>query len=184
MLVGAGFGLLVAGFWPRLPVAGWAFWPVWIVALAGGAALWREIRWRRPPTFFLLAALVWLAAEWAVGLFVYPAINPLKTPVALAEAVQARLPPDRPLLLYGMNGELLAYHSNRRGAEVRTPEELFAAMRRERRGFVVFDKRTFDAWPAAAPLAGAVGEFRSGSRKYVWLEFDLDAPPPPGDSRP
>ena len=179
LLVGAGFGLLVAGFWPRLPVAGWAFWPVGIVALAGGAALWREIRWRRPPTFFLLAALVWLAAEWAVGLFVYPAINPLKTPVALAEAVQARLPPDRPLLLYGMNGELLAYHSNRRGAEVRTPEELFAAMRRERRGFAVFDKRVFDAWPAAAPLVGATNEFRSGSRRYVWLEFDLDAAPPP-----
>ncbi len=179
LLMVAGLGLIAAGFWPRLPIAGWTLWPVGLVALAGGAALWRETRWRNPPTFFLLAALAWLAAEAAIGLFVYPAVNPLKTPVALARAVQARLPPDRPLLLYAMNGELLAYHSNRRGETVRTPEDLFAAMRRERRGFAVFDKRVFDAWPAAAPLVGATNEFRSGSRRYVWLEFDLDAAPPP-----
>ena len=143
--------------------------------MAGGAALWRESRWRTPPTFFLLAALVWLVAEAAIGFFVYPAVNPLKTPGALAAAVQARLPPDRPLLLYALNGEILAYHSNRRGEIVRTPEELSAAMERERHGFVVFKKPVFDAWPAAAPLVGAVGEFRSGSRRYVWLEFDLGA---------
>jgi len=98
--------------------------------------------------------------------------------------VRERLPADRPLLLYAMNGELLAYHSNRRGQAVRTPDELFAAMARERRGFAVFEKRTFAAWPAAAPLAGATGEFRSGSKRYVWLEFDLDASPPPGAARP
>ena len=169
-----------------MPIAGRALWPVGLVALAGGAALWRETRWRTPPTFFLLAALVWLAAEWAIGFFVYPAVNPLKTPAALAQAVQARLPADRPLLLYAMNGEILAYHSNRRGEAVRSPDELFAAMRRERHGFAVFEKRVFDAWPAATPLVGAIGDFRSGSRRYVWLEFDLDAPPPPpsGDIRP
>lgn len=177
LLLVAGFGLLAAGFWPRLPIAGWTLWPAGLVALAGGASLWYELRWRTPPTFFLLAALVWLAAEAAIGFFVYPAVNPLKTPVALAAAVQARLPSDRPLLLYALNGELLAYHANRRGKIVRTPDELSAAMERERRGFVVFEKRVFDAWPAAAsPLVGAAAEFRSGSRRYVWLEFDLDAP--------
>ena len=75
-----------------------------------------------------------------------------------------------------MNGELLAYHANRRGKIVRTPDELSAAMERERRGFVVFEKRVFDAWPAATPLAGAVGEFRSGRKRYVWLEFDRGVP--------
>ncbi|HQI01770.1 MAG TPA: hypothetical protein PLA18_10875, partial [Deltaproteobacteria bacterium] len=73
-----------------------------------------------------------------------------------------------------MNGELLAYHSNRRGEAVRSPDQLFAAMRREGRGFAVFEKRGFDAWPAAAPpLVGATGEFRSGGRRYVWLEYDV-----------
>lgn len=176
LLFVAGLGLLAAGFWPRLPIAGWTLWPVGLVALAGGAALWRETRWRTPPTFCLLAALVWLAAEAAVGAFVYPAVNPLKTPVALAEIVQDRLPPERPLLIYAMNGEILAYHSNRRGEKVETPEELFAAMRRDRRGIAVFSKHDFENWPAAWPLVGATGEFRSGSKRFVWLEFDLAAP--------
>ncbi|MGD9613377.1 MAG: hypothetical protein AB7V22_10825 [Kiritimatiellia bacterium] len=98
-------------------------------------------------------------------------------PGPYAGSRHSKRPPDRPLLLYALNGELLAYHSNRRGEIVRTPEELSAAMERERRGFAVFEKRVFDAWPAAAlPLVGAAAEFRSGSRRYVWLEFDLDAP--------
>ena len=94
--------------------------------------------------------------------------------MALTQAVKERLPTDRPLLLYAMNDEILAYHSNRRGETVRTPEELFAAMRRERCGFVVFRKRVFDAWPAdASPLVGATREFGSGSKHYVWLEFNF-----------
>ena len=179
LLLVAGLGLLAASFWPGLPFAGWSLWPLGLVALTGGAALWREVRWVNPPTFCLLAALVLLAAEWSVGIFIYPAINPLKTPVALAQAVQERLPADRPLLLYAMTDELPAYHSNRRGEVVRTPEELSGAMRREQRGFVVFKKRDYDAWPTnAPPLVGSSREFSSGSKHYVWLEFNVpDAVP-------
>jgi 4-amino-4-deoxy-L-arabinose transferase-like glycosyltransferase len=174
LLFGVGIGLLAASFWPDLPVAGWCLWPVGFISLVGGIALWREVRWGNPPTFFLLAALVWLAVEWTVGVFVYPAINPLKTPEVLAQAVEERLPVDRPLLLYGMNDEILAYHSNRRGEVVYTPEELFTAMQRERRGFVVFRKSVFDAWPTdALPLVGVSHEFGSGSKRYIWLEFSL-----------
>ena len=171
----AGPALLIAGFYPKLPIPGWALWPPGIAATLGALALWRESRWKNPPPcFFLLAALVFLAVQWAVGLFIYPAVNPLKTPVELAQAVQERLPADRPLLIYQINGEILAYYANRRGEVLRTPEELLAAMERERKGFVVFQKREFDAWPVDAPrLSGQTGEFRSGSRRYVWLEFDL-----------
>ena len=174
LLLVAGIGVLGASFWPGLPIAGWPLWPVGLIALAGGVALWSEVRCVNPPTFFLLAALVWLTVEWTVGVFVYPAINPLKTPVALTQIVQERLPSDRPLLLYAMNDEILTYHSNRRGEVLRTPEALSAAMQRERCGLVVFHKRTFDAWPAdALPLVGETGEFRSGSKRYVWLAFDF-----------
>ena len=79
----------------------------------------------------------------------------------------------------------MAYYANRRGEVIRSPEELRAAMTREQRGFVVFPKKVFDEWPVAAdPLAGPTGEFRSGSRKYVWLEFDRSNPVLPVDSVP
>ena len=177
----AGPALLAAGFYPKLPVPGWALWPAGLAATLGAIALWRESRWTNPPpSFFLLAALVLLAVQWAVGLFIYPAVNPLKTPYELAAAVQERLGPDRPLLIYDVNGEILAYYANRRGEVLRSPEELRAAMEREGSGFVVFPKKIFDAWPADAPrLVGQTAEFRSGSRRYVWLEFDLANPQPP-----
>ena len=175
----SGPALLIAGFVPRLPIPGWTLWPSGIVATLGGIVLWRESKQPHPPRFFLTATAIFLAVQWTVGLFVYPAVNPLKTPAALARAVQERLPPDRPLLIYRINGEILALYSNRRGEVLRTPEELLAAMARERKGFVVFQKREFDAWPAGAPrLSGQTGEFRSGSRRYVWLEFDLANPQP------
>ncbi len=181
----SGPALLITGFVPRLPIPGGALWPSGIVATLGSIVLWRESKQPHPPRFFLSAAAFFLAIQWTVGLFVYPAVNPLKTPVTLVQIVKDRLPPGRPLLLYNINGELLAYSSNRRGQRVNSPAELRAAMERERHGLVVFTKSVFDAWPADAPLSGAVGDFRSGSRRYVWLEFALDPPPPPsGDPRP
>ena len=168
-----GSALLVAGFLPRLPVPGWTLWPAGIAATLGAAALWRASR--QPPAssrFFLVAALAMLAVQWTVGLFVYPAVNPLKTPGALAREVQARLPADRHLFIYNFNGEILAYYANRRGEILRSPEELRAAVERDDHGFVVFQKRDLEAWPAETPLPpGRIGEFRSGSRTYVWLEF-------------
>ena len=182
----AGPALLVAGFYPKLPIPGWALWPAGLAATLGAIALWRESRWTNPtPSFFLLATLVLLAVQLAVGLFIYPAVNPLKTPHELAAAVQKRLAPDRPLLIYDVNGEILAYYANRRGEVLRSPDELRAAMEREGSGFVVFPKKIFDEWPADAPrLVGQTAEFRSGSRAYVWLEFDRSNPVLPTNSSP
>ena len=177
LLTGIGPALLIAGFLPGLPSPGWTLWPAGLAATIGAVFLWRESRRAAggSPRFFLVAATAMLAVQWTVGLFIYPAVNPLKTPVALAAAVQARLPADRPLLLYQINGEILAYYSNRRGEVLRSPEELLAALERERKGFVVFPKRDFEAWPAdAPPLPGTPREFRMGSKRFVWLEFAIE----------
>ena len=183
----AAIGLVAGSFYPELPIPGWTLWPTGLAAALGGLALWRESRWTHPPpSFFLLAALVLLATQWTVGLFIYPAVNPLKTPVEFARAAHERLPQDRPLLIYKINGEILAYYADRRGEVLRTPEALWTAMEREQKGFAVFQKSSFDAWPADAPrLPGVAREFRSGSGRYVWLEFDLaGSTPPPADHLP
>ena len=173
----AGPALLIAGFVPKLPIPGWTLWPAGLAATLGAAVLWRETRQAgTPPRFFLSVALSMLAVQAAVGLFIYPAVNPLKTPVELAAAVQERLPPDHPLLIYRVNGEILALYSNRRGEVLRSPEELRAAMARDQQGIVVFDQRDFDAWPPDAPrLAGQTREFRMGRKHIVWLEFGGEA---------
>ena len=176
LLALAGPALLIAGGLPRLPIAGWTLWPAGLADSAGALLLWRTLRTNTgTPRFCVTAALAFLVLQWTVGTFIYPAVNPLKTPGELARVVQARLPSDRHLLIYNFNGEILAYYSNRRGEVVHSPEELSVALARDRQGIVVFQKRDWDAWPAASPLpTGLTGEFRSGSRRYVWLEYDLD----------
>lgn len=179
LLFSAGLGLLAGSFYPALPVPGRALWPAGLAALAGAVFLRRESRrvTHGSPRFFLVVALAMLAVQWTVGFFLYPAVNPLKTPVELARAVHERLPPDHPLLIYKINGEILAYYADRRGEILRSPEELRVAMEREQKGFVVFQKSSFDAWPADAPRpAGETREFRAGSKRYIWLEFDLAKP--------
>jgi 4-amino-4-deoxy-L-arabinose transferase-like glycosyltransferase len=173
LLCVAGPALLIAGFHPKLPIPGWTLWPAGLAATLGAIALWRETRrTAQPPRFFLIAALTLLAVQGAVGLFIYPAVNPLKTPAAFAREVQERLPPDRPLLIYRVNGEILAFYSNRCGAVLRSPEELLAAMAQQERGIVVFEMRDFDAWPVDVPaLPGTAHEFRMGRKHFVWLEF-------------
>jgi 4-amino-4-deoxy-L-arabinose transferase-like glycosyltransferase len=168
-----GPALLIAGFVPTLPIPGWTLWPTGLAATLGAIFLWRETRRTdRPRRFFLLAALTLLAVQGAVGLFIYPAVNPLKTPVEFAREVQERLPADRPLLIYRVNGEILALYSNRRGEVLRSPAELLAAMEQQKRGIVVFEQRDFGAWPAdAPPLRGSSHEFRMGRKRLVWLEF-------------
>ena len=178
LLLLGGIGLLFGSFLPQLPIPGWTLWPAGLAALLGGQSLWRESRWQQPPPcFFALAALSLLIVQWAVGLFIYPAVNPLKTPDELAAAVQATVPADRPLLLYRINGEILAFYSNRRGDVLRSPEELRAAMAQQERGIAVFEKRDFDAWPRDAPaLPGTTShEFRMGRKHFVWLEFGGEA---------
>lgn len=173
-----GIGLLIASHLPRLPIPGWPLWPASLIAASGGIFLWSRARGVDPLPFFPVAVAVLLAVQWAVGIFIYPAFNPIKTPVKLTHAVAEHLAPDQPLLIYKIEGEILAYYAQRRGDVLRTPAQLLAAMRREQKGLVVFQKSSFDGWPAEVPpLPGTPHDFRSGSGHYVWLKFDLLPPP-------
>lgn len=179
LLLVFGIGLLVASYLPHLPIPGWTLWPASLIAAVGGFFLWSRARGMDPPPFFPVAVVVLLAVQWAVGLFIYPALNPLKTPIGLVRAVEEHLAPDQPLLIYKIEGEIMAYYAARRGEVLRTPTRLLAAMQREQQGIVVFQKISYDAWPAdAPPLPGTPHAFSSGSGRYVWLEFDLSPSPP------
>lgn len=174
----AGVVLLVAGFHPRLPIPGWTLWPAGLAAIAGAVVLWREsFRPADPPRFFPAAALSLLVLQGAVGVLVYPAVNPLKTPDEFARAVMDALPPDRPLFIYRIDGEILAFHSNRRGRNLHSPEHLREVVERERTGVIVFDQAHLDAWSRHVRLPpGEMHTFRMGGKELAWLEFDLDAP--------
>jgi len=122
--------------------------------------------------FFHTFALSVFLLQICVGVLVYPALNPIKTPVELARVAEHKIPPGHPLLLYAMKGEILAFYANRPGREVGSVAELNAAAREQSRGVAAFTdqdwekvRRRFDATYTAHP-------FRLGNKHLVWVEFE------------
>lgn len=184
-LVLAGIVALAVG-WPRPPplpaaldaaalrralallgvvAAGWALW------VARGLVGDNPRRARVLPAF----ALLWVTLLALAGTLLLPLLNPVKTPVALVAAARAHLPPGERLLIYRMNGEILALYTGSRGRHVRSLAELRLAMRQQRRGLLVMDRRQWDEIGAATALPlSASAAFTMGKKQLYWAAFDLD----------
>ena len=116
------------------------------------------------------------AVQWGVGTWVYPAINPLKAPLAFAREAQAKVPPGRPLLLYSIDGEILSFYADRPGRVYEDVPSIEAAMREEARGLAVFEE---DDWASVRDLLTVSGDahpFRMGGKRLVRFDYDTGAP--------
>ncbi|MBP7829375.1 MAG: glycosyltransferase family 39 protein [Kiritimatiellae bacterium] len=172
----AGIGCLAAGLFPRLPIPAASLWPVGLAALGGAAWMIAELRRRGISlrVFYAIAATMFLV-QWGVGTWIYPAINPLKTPTILVHEAQAKIPPGHPLLIYQYNGEIFAYYARRPGRVCRSVEELEAAMRREGRGIAVFLEKDWDAVHQNLRVPGTARPFKTGGKELI--QYDYDAGP-------
>ncbi len=107
-----------------------------------------------------------------MGGLVLPAIGPTKEPRALIPLVERIVPSNGRLLLYRMDGELLALHAERRGRRVDDDNAMRKAMEAEGAGLALFYE---DAGKGAetrfAPLVRETGTFMIGKRRYGWARF-------------
>lgn len=157
-------------FDPRL------LWP-WSAAMLGGAVA-GFLLYRRhglSERWMWTFGVVLLAHELYVGNVIYPALNRLKTPWELEAAATKKLRPDQRLLIYRVNGEIMALYANRQGQRVNSVPELKAAMAEQRKGIVALGQK---AWEQIQPEMGerplTPHPFRMGNKHLVWVEFDLD----------
>lgn len=169
---------LVAAAAPRLPIAGGWLVPGGIATLAGGIYLTRALTRTAgfSPEWFGAIAGTLAAQLLCVSLFVFPAMNAVKTPHALARAAQSELPTGANLLIYRVNGEILAWYCNARGKRIDDMPAMVAEMGRQRTGMAVFPQREWesDAHAVLSPLEGR--SFSMGSKSFVWVAFrDLTA---------
>jgi len=121
--------------------------------------------------FFLKAVSVFIIAELYIGMVVFPAFNAVKTPVVLAAEVQKMTEPDDRLIVYRMNGEILAYYSHRRGKRINDPESLLKEMKKTKKGIVVFKQKTWKAMPEKFHAMGKIHRFTVGGGRLCWLEY-------------
>ncbi len=121
--------------------------------------------------FFIRAVLIFIVAELYVGMVIFPAFNAVKTPVALASEVQKITSPDDRLIMYRMNGEILALYSRRRGKRINDPVTLLKEMKKTKQGIVVFRQRTWKTMPQKFHALGKIHNFTVGSGRLCWLEY-------------
>ena len=121
--------------------------------------------------FFLKAVSVFIIAELYIGMVVFPAFNAVKTPVVLAAEVQKMTEPDDRLIVYRMNGEILAYYSHRRGKRINDPESLLKEMKKTKKGIVVFKQKTWKTMPEKFHAMGKIHKFTVGGGRLCWLEY-------------
>ena len=67
------------------------------------------------PRWINILISIMIVLECYVGTIIFPLFNPIKSPLALAHAVESTLLPDQKLILYGFNGEILSLYSKRQG---------------------------------------------------------------------
>jgi hypothetical protein len=113
--------------------------------------------------------VTFILVELTVSMIIFPAFNPIKTPQALARDAQAVLAPDQRLLLYDMNGEIMALYSHRKGKQIRTPDELEKEMRASGKGIVVFNKKDWERLKDRFESAGTLHEFKMGHKDLCYL---------------
>jgi len=116
---------------------------------------------------------VFLLAELCIGVILFPAFNPMKTPRLLAAEAQAYLPGSQRLLLYQINGEIFAFYSNRPGQRIDDMDSLASEMKRQGKGIVVFSQKNRKAIEGRFPEAGSIQEFRMGKKDLGFLKYDL-----------
>jgi len=171
MFVLGAAGLLVPAA-ADLPVSEFLFIPTGVILLLGGILLARRfVRHGLDQTWFYLLAAVFIAAELTVGMVVFPGFDAVKTPVKLAQAAPNALKEDQPLLLYRMNGEILALYADRRGKVINTPEQLIDEMVREKTGLAVFDASDWKTLQDRLGQYGVAEKFGVGSKTFYYLRF-------------
>ncbi len=167
---------------PLAPIARWremvpeldrgfllAFGSALVGVSCAGAMAWLVFARNRAPVLGYLGVAIStvFGVELAVFTLLYPALDPIRSPRAIAQLAARMTPPGEEIGLVGdraMAGGL-AYYSRRRIRELETPEEIQAFLAAGGHTFVA-KRRKLDRVEAFTPLA-IVGRARTGRREVV-----------------
>jgi 4-amino-4-deoxy-L-arabinose transferase-like glycosyltransferase len=144
--------------------------------LIGGASLllWRFYGEGLIAYGFIVITGTFVLIYLIASIFMLPAFNTMKTPVALIPEVQKRVPEGKPLLLYKMHSEIMPLYCKRPGKSYWSERDLRAAMRHQKRGVAVFVDKAWEASKETFGPLGETGTFSMGHRQYVWLAYEAD----------
>jgi 4-amino-4-deoxy-L-arabinose transferase-like glycosyltransferase len=144
------------------------------LALLAGSLVCRQrfrseglgLRW------FRAFAVTFCATLASVGLFVFPALNPIKTPRSIVAAVQREVPPDAKLLIFGETTEIVPLYCERSSRSATDVVQLQLMVHALRRGAIICTQEAWqDVLAPRVPEAYASHEFTIGRKRLVWAPF-------------
>ena len=156
-----------------LSANGMLFAVLGVILLAGAAgllAVWRRRGVGREVFGALVATLV-LMQIWVLAV-VLPALDPLKTPEAIAPELASHVPPGQKILMLGEAEEIVPFYCGRLGVLARDPDDLRARMLAMKQGVVVLRLPFWEGVKAVLPGVKAVHPFEYGHKDLVWCVFD------------
>lgn len=170
-------GMVVLQFIPGIPIDTAALWPSFVGSLAGAVvliAMWQRQGMTEKWLYTLCAFL--FVNQAVAATFIYGAINPLKAPYAMTMAAEKYLPDGQELLIYRMNGEIQALYAGARGKRSNMRAEIFADMKRQRRGLIAVEAKQWKSISDHGSLRGGEYRYRMGHKEMIYVPFDMDAP--------
>lgn len=123
---------------------------------------------------FIFMTSLFASMYLMVALFLLPAFNTMKTPVALVPEVQTRVPEGNPLLLYQINAEIMPLYCKRPGEVYWGDVDFWRGMRRHKQGVAVFLDSVWEQKKGQYARLGETGTFSMGHNQYVWLAYEVD----------
>ena len=168
-----GVGLFISLFIsvpvPRIVIAGGA------MLLIGGAVLMHRLHDHVPmeTTWFRAFILFMSLLLFYVGTMVFPALNPIKTPAVASQAIAGILPETQPILYYEMNGEIISLYAGRQGKRVDEAASLVSAMKKTKKGVVVFSMKKWDSLEPLINTFGQITPFNMGKKQLAWFSYNI-----------
>lgn len=116
-------------------------------------------------------AVAFICHNFCISNMVFPALNPFKTPVGLAGIVQARLPREKDMLIFGETSEIVPFYCDRHGRSVTDADELMKAIQDIGDGVIIFNSRDWKCFKFMVPMANPLKEFRIGEKDMIAVFF-------------
>ena len=157
-----------------IPLNLWLLFPSGLLFGVCSILLWMQKESQRWLTTAIAGVSIGLVTFSAL---IYPAMNPVKVPYALAAAAKEHPPSQPELLLYRMHGEIQALNAKLRGHEISTPEELDHILEQGGHHLMVIKSEHWHDIQDLPQLDQATWEdYSMGSKTLRWVAFDLAVP--------
>ncbi|MEX2607596.1 MAG: glycosyltransferase family 39 protein [Kiritimatiellia bacterium] len=161
---------------PDIPLPPGVLIPSSLLVLGTGILLVQQFK-ASPFNWLRIAGIGWALSLISVEFFLYPALNPIKSPHSIRAASREYLPEGQPLLLYKLMGEIQTFNAKARGKQVHDVDSLRETLQNVESSLIVLRERD---WPELRDLPefthAPTQTYQMGGKTLRWVAYTTSKP--------